>query len=79
MIDLENMNFSLPEARFVRLCSLRKSTEKSFLQSSEMDSLVGYLSFGADFLPLGHPLLKNSELGESPLVPLGEELRQARS
>ena len=58
IIDLENMTFSLPEAKIVRLKSLIKSTERSFFQRSELVTLVGYLSFVADFLPLGRLLQK---------------------
>ena len=86
VLDLENLTFSLPQEKVDRVLSLVQSSEAPFLRRSELESLVGFLSFTATFLPLGKlwmkPLLTWVNSHSSPLarrekVPTDEALREA--
>ena len=58
VIDLVSLTFSLPQSKVDKVKTLIQSTSAPFLRRKDLDSLVGFLSFAADFLPLGRLLLK---------------------
>ena len=86
IIDLEAMTFSLPQEKILKILQFCKATEASSLKRKELERLIGFLSFAADFLPLGRLWLKPIQLwfnrNSSPLerereVWLDGDLRQA--
>ena len=58
MIDLESLTFTLPKTKVDKVKSLIQSTSALFLRRKDLESLVGFLRFAADFVPLGRLLLK---------------------
>ena len=72
ILNLEEMTFSLPQEKVERVLSLVRSSGNPFLKRSELESLVGFLSFTAAYLPLGKlwmkPLLAWMNSHSSPLA-----------
>ena len=86
ILDLQAMTFSLPQEKVEKVLALVRSSEDPFLTRSELESLVGFLSFTATYLPLGKlwmkPLLGWVNSHSSPLarrerIPTDEFLREA--
>ena len=86
IIDLVDMTFSLPQEKVEKLLSLVQSASRPSLKRSELESLVGFLSFASDFVPLGRLWLKpvqawvnshSSPLARQALVPTDDLLRSA--
>merc|ERR1712121_110958 len=76
---------SLPQEKILKILQFCKATEASSLKRKELERLIGFLSFAADFLPLGRLWLKPIQLwfnrNSSPLerereVWLDGDLRQ---
>ena len=86
IVDLENMTFGLPEEKILKVLSLVNSVERPSLLRSELESLIGFISFAANYLPLGRLLLKpiqkwvnthSSPLFRNQQVLVDEGLREA--
>ena len=58
VLDLEEMTFSLPADKVERVLALVESSGNPVLKRSELETLVGFLSFAADYVPLGRLWLK---------------------
>ena len=73
MIDLEAMSFSLPREKIDKVLSLIKVSEEPLVKRSDLDSLLGFLSFAASYLPLGRLWIKPLQFWvnshSSPLFP----------
>ena len=86
VVDLVEMNFSLPQDKVEKLLSLVQASNNPSLRRSELESLVGFLSFAADFVPLGRLWLKpvqawvnahSSPLARHARIPTDALLREA--
>ena len=86
ILDLEGMTFSLPPEKVEKALSLVESSTCPTLRRSELETLVGFLSFAADFVPLGRLWLKpvqawvnahSSPLARHALVVTDSDLREA--
>ena len=86
IIDLEAMTFSLPQEKVAKILLLCESATRSSQRRVELEALVGFLNFAAEFLPLGKLWLKpvidwvnchSSPLERKELVEVDEDLRLA--
>ena len=86
ILDLENLTFSLPEEKVEKVLSLLRVSEEPSVLRSDLESLVGFLSFAASYLPLGRLWIKPLQLWmnshSSPLarrerVPIDHAFREA--
>ena len=84
IIDLEAMTFSLPQEKIAKILLLCESATRSSQRRVELEALVGFLNFAAEFLPLGKLWLKpvidwvnchSSPLERKELVEVDEDLR----
>ena len=58
LMDLEAMTFSLPQDKVEKLLSLLEVAASPSVQRLVLESLVGFLSFAASYLPLGRLWIK---------------------
>ena len=58
VLDLEAMTFSLPVEKVEKVLSLVEVSDRHHIKRSVLESLVGFLSFAASYLPLGRLWIK---------------------